>query len=138
MARLLCPTSARHERLATRRSELRSAAQDGDSRPVTAQLVTIAGIRNKSGANTAAIESINKDADLDIELRQSKCLNNMVEQDHRGIKRITNPMLGFKSFCSTRIIIADIEVMHMIWKGQLCCPDGEDMSAANQFYGLAY
>ena len=53
---------------------------------------------DKSGANTAAIRSVNDDACLDIELRQSKYLNNIVEQDHRAVKRITNPMLGFKSF----------------------------------------
>jgi transposase-like protein len=93
---------------------------------------------DKSGSNTAAIEGVNSDACLDIELRRSKYLNNMVEQDHRGIKRITNPMLGFESFWSARIIIAGIEVMHMISKGQLRCPDGEVMSAADQFYGLAY
>jgi transposase-like protein len=93
---------------------------------------------DKSGANTAAIEGVKNDGCLDIELRQSKYLNNMVEQDHRGVKRITNPMLGFKSFWSARIIIAGIEIMHMIRKGQLCRPEGEVMSAADQFYGLAY
>ena len=46
-------------------------------------------------------------------------------------------MLGFKSFWSARIIIAGIETMHMIRKGQLNCPAGETMSAANQFYSLA-
>ena len=53
------------------------------------------------------------------------------------IKRITRPMLGFKSFWSARIIIAGIETMHMIRKGQLDCPGGQTMSAANQFYSLA-
>jgi transposase-like protein len=50
----------------------------------------------RGGANTAVIESVNSDAYLDIELRWSKYLNNMVEQDHRGVKRITNPMLGLE------------------------------------------
>ena len=53
---------------------------------------------DKSGANTAAIRSVNDDACLDIELRQSKYLNNIIEQDHRAVKRIANPMLDFKSF----------------------------------------
>jgi putative transposase len=57
---------------------------------------------DKSGANTAAIYSVNEDACLDIELRQCKCLNNIVEQDHRAVKRVTAPMLGFKSFSSTK------------------------------------
>ena len=93
---------------------------------------------DKSGANTAAIRSINADACLDIELRQSKYLNNIVEQDHRAVTRITNPMLGFKSFWSAQKLIAGIETMHMVKKGQLHCPGGQAMSAAEQFYSLAF
>ena len=52
---------------------------------------------DKSGANTAAVESYNAEHDAGIELRQVKYLNNIVEQDHRAIKRMTRPMLGFKS-----------------------------------------
>ena len=92
---------------------------------------------DKSGANTAAIESVKADTCAEIQLRQSKYLNNIVEQDHRAIKRITRPMLGIKSFWSARIIIAGIETMHMIRKGQMNCPAGSTMSAADQFYSLA-
>ena len=77
------------------------------------------------------------DACVDILMRQCKYLNNIVEQNHRAIKRITRPMLGFKSFRCARIIIAGIETMHMIRKGQMDCPAGKTMSAANQFYSLA-
>ena len=69
-------------------------------------------------------------------MRQNKYLNNIVAQDHRAIKRITRPMLGFKSFWSARIVIAGIETMHMIKKGQMDGPGGQTMSAANQFYSL--
>ena len=93
---------------------------------------------DKSGANTAAIRSVNGDACLDIELRQSKYLNNMVEQDHRAVKRITTPMLGFKSFWSAQKLIAGIETMHRVKRGQLCCSEGQTMSAADQFYSLAF
>jgi len=92
---------------------------------------------DKSGANTAAIESVKADACVDILMRQCKYLNNIVEQDHRAIKRITRSMLGFKSFWSARIIIAGIETMHMIRKGQMNCPEGSAMSVAQQFYSLA-
>ena len=51
----------------------------------------------------------------------------------RAIKRITRPMLGFKSFWSAHILIAGIETMHMIRKGQMDCPSGQTMSAAQQF-----
>ena len=53
---------------------------------------------DKSGTNQAAMDGINKDRDLPIEVRQIKYLNNIVEQDHRFVKRVTKPMLGFKSF----------------------------------------
>ena len=47
----------------------------------------------------------------------TKYLNDIVEQDHRAIKRIVRPMLGFKSFRYASILIAGIETMHMIKKG---------------------
>ena len=90
---------------------------------------------DKSGANTAAIESHNAETEAGIEIRQIKYLNNIVEQDHRAIKRLIRPMLGFKSFRSAAVTIAGIELMHMIRKGQLL-PTGE-VRPAQQFYSLA-
>ena len=92
---------------------------------------------DQSGANTAAITSIQADSGLPIEMRQSKYLNNLVEQDHRAVKRITRPMLGFKSFRCARILLTGIEVMHMIHKGQLGDIKDRASSAANQFNSLA-
>jgi putative transposase len=93
---------------------------------------------DKSGSNTAAIVSIQADSGLCIEMRQSKYLNNIVEQDHRAIKRVTRSMLGFKSFRCARILIAGIETMHMIRKGQLGNLKNRESSAASQFYSLAF
>ena len=93
---------------------------------------------DKSGANTAAIRSVNAEACVGVELRQSKYLNNIVEQDHRAVKCITDPMLGFKSFWSAQKLIAGIETMHMVKKGQLHCSNVQPMSAADQFYCLAF
>lgn len=93
---------------------------------------------DKSGANTAAIDSIIADTGVTLIRRQSKYLNNIVEQDHRAVKRITRPMLGFKSFWCAARIIAGIETVHMIKKGQLCCPQGKPLSDADQFYSLAF
>ena len=59
---------------------------------------------------------------------------NIVEQDHRAIKRIARPMLGIKTFRCARAVIAGIETMHMIKKGQLQCPDGQASSAADKSY----
>ena len=93
---------------------------------------------DKSGSNTAAITSMQADSGLPIQMRQSKYLNNLVEQDHRAVKRITRPMLGFKSFRCARILIAGIETMHMIRKGQLGALKDLASSTANQFYSLAF
>ncbi len=93
---------------------------------------------DKSGANTAAIERMRADSGADTELRKSKYLNNIVEQDHRAIKRIVRPMLGFKSFRCASILIAGIETMHMIKKGQLNRPKAQVSTAASQFYSLAF
>ena len=92
---------------------------------------------DKSGANKAALDGINLNRDNPIEVRQIKYLNNLVEQDHRGVKRITKPMMGFKSFRSARNVLAGIELMHMIRKGQMITPEGTDLSFADQFYALA-
>jgi len=93
---------------------------------------------DKSGANMAAIEGIRAGSGADIGLRQSKYVNNIVEQDHRAIKRIVRPMMGFKAFRCARIILAGIETMHMIKKGQLQRPKVKALSAASQFYSLAF
>ena len=93
---------------------------------------------DKSGASTAAIEGMRADSGADIELRQSKYLNNIVEQDHGAIKRIVRPMMGFKACRCARIILAGIETIHIVKKGQLDSPKVEAMSAAPQFYSLAF
>ena len=93
---------------------------------------------DKSGANTAAIASIRADSGLPIELRQSKYLNNLVEQDHRMVKRITRPMLGFKTFSWARILLAGIKVMRIIRKHQLGGIKDRASYAANQFYSLVF
>jgi putative transposase len=92
---------------------------------------------DKSGANKAAIDAINCGRDLPILVRQVKYLNNIVEQDHRAIKRVTRPMLNFKSFRSAGPVLAGIELMHMIRKGQFTVDSANSMSFADQFYALA-
>jgi putative transposase len=91
---------------------------------------------DKSGADQAALEQLNKEREVPITIRQVKYLNNIVEQDHRAIKRITRPMLGFKPFRAACAILAGIELMHMIRKGQFMLKD-EDTSFADRFYALA-
>ena len=92
---------------------------------------------DKSGANKAAIDEINVDMNAPMLIRQVKYLNNIVEQDHRAIKRVTKPMLNFKSFQSAKNVLAGIELMHMIRKGQLMMKGADAMSFADQFYAMA-
>ena len=82
---------------------------------------------DKSGSNISALTSANKDlpADNQIEVRQVKYLNNIIEQDHRFIKKRTKPMLGFKSFRSAKITIAGIENIRIIQKGQIIGSDNK-------------
>ena len=98
------------------------------------ETITIDG----SEANEAAIKSYNDEHGTAIEIRQIKYLNNMEEQDHRGVKRVTRPMLGFKSFTAAQDTIVGIELMHMIRKKQMVVEAGEEgLTAAEQFYALA-
>jgi transposase-like protein len=92
---------------------------------------------DKSGANKAAIDQIIADKNILIAVRQVKYLNNIIEQDHRAVKRITKPMLGFQSFRSAKNVLAGIELMHMIRKNQLNLKGSDAMSFAEQFYALA-
>ena len=78
---------------------------------------------DKSGANGAGIKEVNKilkrfGCATKIATVRSKYLNNMIEQDHRFIKRRTRPMLGFKSFSSAAATLEGIEVAQMIRKEQ--------------------
>ncbi len=79
---------------------------------------------DKSGANQAGLDAMNIRLILAgwywlIEVLQVKYLNNIIEQDHRFIKKITRPMKGFKSFDAAQATLAGIETAHMIRKGQV-------------------
>ena len=98
------------------------------------ETITIDG----SDANEAAIKSYNKAHGTNIIIRQVKYLNNIVEQDHRGVKRMTRPMLGFKSFDAAQDTLVGIELMHMLKKRQMVVEAGEaSLTAAKLFYSLA-
>ena len=92
---------------------------------------------DKSGANKTAIDAINAGRDVPVVVRQVKYRNNIAGQDHRPVKRVTRPMRNFKSIRSAHCVLAGIELMRMIRKGQFAT-DGEDtMSFGDQFYALA-
>ena len=96
-------------------------------------------VMDKSGANYVGLENINFLLMLAglisfVEILQVKYLNNLIEQDHRFIKKITKPMMGFKAFHSAKATIDGIETAHMIRKGQL---SEENIPAYKQFMALA-
>jgi IS6 family transposase len=90
---------------------------------------------DKNAAYPVAIETLKEDEviDQETELRQSKYLNNIVEQDHRHIKRIVKPMMGFKSFNSARRTLSGIEAMNMMRKGQVKDVERGDVTAQAAF-----
>ena len=92
---------------------------------------------DKIGANKAAMDEINGRGEARVIVRHVKYLNNIMEQAHRAIKRVTKPMLNFKPFRAAKSILAGIELMHMIRKGQLLLKGGIELSFADQFYALA-
>lgn len=86
---------------------------------------------DKSGANLAGLQNMNVFLMLNgwfqfIDILQVKYLNNIIEQDHRFIKKITRPMKSFKAFHSASATLEGIEVAHMIRKNQFAskgqCP----------------
>jgi transposase-like protein len=98
---------------------------------------------DKNAAYPPAVDELKTKAKLseDTELRPVKYLNNMIEQDHRRIKRLVKPGLGFGSFNTARRTLKGYEAMAMIRKGQLQTVDKADVtgqiSFIHQIFGIA-
>ena len=92
---------------------------------------------DQSGANQAGLKQFNRNHHTRIKIPQCKYLNNIIEQDHRRIKRLTRPIRGFKNFYAAQRTLAGIEVMPMIKKGQIKTSAGDKQSPAEMFYALA-
>ena len=92
---------------------------------------------DQSGANHAGLKQVNREIKKRITIRHCKYLNNIIEQDHRRIKRLIRPMLGFKNFYAAQRTLAGMEVMAMIKKGQMKTPAGNEKTPAERFDALA-
>jgi transposase-like protein len=91
-----------------------------------------------SAANEAAMKSYKEEHGTAIAIRKRKYLNNIVEQEHRGVKRVTRPMLGVKSFEAAQDTLVGIELMHRIKKRQRVVEAGDEgLTAAELFSSLA-
>ena len=89
---------------------------------------------DKSGANTAGILAFNRRNFTRIKHRQCKYLNNIIEQDHRTVKRRICNTTGFKEFESAQRTLAGIEIINIIRKNQI---DGSLSSYFKTFKSLA-
>jgi putative transposase len=127
--------SKKRDKKAARKFFIKSIGNNGVPEKVTI---------DKSGSNKAALNDINLILTMlflnnylffEINIRQIKYLNNIVEQDHRFIKKIVRPMLGFKSFDSAEATLAGIELNHMLKKSQHI--NASNMTIFEQFYVLA-
>jgi transposase-like protein len=98
---------------------------------------------DKNAAYPPAVEALKADEQLPkgTQLRQVKYLNNRVEQDHRFIKRLTKPGMGFGSFNTARRTLREFEAMNMIRKGQVQGVKKGDVRASielvSQLFGIA-
>jgi transposase, IS6 family len=95
---------------------------------------------DKNAAYPVAMKTMKRDAELwrFAKLRQVKFLNNIVEQDHRRIKRLVRPGLGLKSFTSASRTIAGYEAMAMIRKAQVESAPANDMGAQRDFIATLF
>jgi len=98
---------------------------------VNARTITV----DKNPAYPKATAEMKRDGELwrFSRLRQVKFLNNIVEQDHRRVKRLTRPGLDFGSFWTARRTLAGFEAMAMIRKGQVRNIGGDDTRAQATF-----
>jgi transposase-like protein len=105
----------------------------------TPRVITV----DQNAAYPVAIRELKKDKTLkaETELRQRKYLNNIIEQDHRNIKRIVKPMMGFQSFNTARRTLRGIEAMAMLRKGQVKgVSQGDSVSQVefiNELFGVS-
>ena len=96
---------------------------------------------DKNPALSCSLEQLKREGVLPkkMEIRPVKYLNNIVEQDHRFIKKVTKPCLGFQSIQTAAKTISGIESMHIVWKGQLGRSFSVGLSPAqivNKLFGL--
>ncbi len=95
---------------------------------------------DKNAASPLATQAMKQGGELwrFARLRQVKFLNNIVEQEHRRIKRLVRPGLGFKSFTSASQTLAGYEALAMIRKGQVVSVPANDMGAQRDFIATLF
>jgi len=125
--------SAKRDAEAAKRFFRKAVAQPHTVNPRT---ITV----DKNAAYPKAAAEMKKDGELwrRSRLRQVKYLNNVVEQDHRHVKRLSCPGLGFGSFQTARRTLAGYEAMAMIRKGQARNIGGRDIKAQAKLIAMLF
>ena len=101
LALILLASAKNSEFLLTARRD-KAAALRFFEKAMKASSVSEKGMRDKSGANKVAIDGLNTSREIPVILKQVNYLSNIIEQDHRAIKRVTKPRLNLESFRSAR------------------------------------
>ncbi len=128
--------SAKRDKKAARRFFCKALARENTRNPRTV-------ITDRLTSYPGVLRELKRDGELwrFTRHRRGRWLNNLVEQDHRRIKRRTRPMLGFKRFVTARRALAGVEAMAMLAKGQVRAAPRDDMPAqrafVHQVFGLA-
>ncbi len=109
---------------------------EGQPHTVNPRTITV----EKNAAYPIATKAMKREGTLWrlAKVRQVKFLNNVVEQDHRRIKRLVRPGLGFKSFATAARTVAGYEVMAMIRKGQVVSAPANDIGAQRDFIATLF
>ena len=120
--------SAKRDKQAAKRFFRRALGRDNTRHPRT--IVT-----DRLKSYPGALREMKREGELwrFTRHRRGQWLNNLVEQDHRRIKRRTGPMLGFQSFWTARRTLAGVEAMAMLAKGQVRAVPRDDMPAQRAF-----
>lgn len=120
--------SAKRDAAAAKRFFRKALGQPHTANPRT---ITV----DKNPAYPRAVAQMKEDGELwrRARLRQAKFLNNIVEQDHRRVKRLVRPGLGFGGFWTARRTLAGYEAMAMVRKRQVRRIGGRDMQAQAAF-----
>ena len=123
--------SAKRDTKAARRFFIKALRSPHNQNP---RVITV----DKNPAYPRALNQLKNKVDLhkNTKIRQIKYLNNIVEQDHRFIKKMIKPGLGFKSFKTARRTLKGIEAFHMIKKGQIENLNRDALSEIVFIYGL--
>jgi IS6 family transposase len=125
--------SAKRDAAAARRFFRKALSQPHTVNPCT---ITV----DKNAAYPCATKRMKKAGELwrFSKLRQAKYLNNIIEQDHRRIKRLVRPGLGFARFHTAQRTIVGYEIMAMVRKGQVLAIPANDMGAQSAFVAALF